>query len=193
MSKPFDFVAAIFRQAQDDATTRQPPFFCIMYKTCLLFLASCFLLSACKFNPNYQGKGAEFLQGVWEEVPVSYQDSLLQYTRHHFRFTCDSVYVTLETKAKVNYNPDSCFNDGIWKEYAKGNYVVNNDTLYILSTFTKSNYKQKLSGCYRIGQYLPIFAIKSRTANKVELQGLKQHVPVTLELKERIQCVPKPL
>lgn len=164
-----------------------------MYKICILFLFSGFLLAACKFNPNYQGRGSEFLQGVWEEVPVSYQDSLIQYTRHSFRFTCDSVYVTLETTAKANYYPDSCFNNGGWSEYAKGNYVIKNDTLYILSTFTNSNFKQKLSGCYRIGQYLPSFVIKKKAEERLELEGIQQHIPVTLQLKEKTTCVPKPL
>lgn len=151
------------------------------------------MLSGCKFNPNYQGKGTEFLQGIWEEEPVYYMDSLIQYTRHSFRFTCDSVYVTLETTAKANYYPDSCFNKGKWNEYAKGNYAIKDDTLFILSTFTKANYKQKLSGCYRIGQYLPKFVIKERGQNKLVLHGSQQHIPVTLKLKERIKCVPKPL
>ena len=164
-----------------------------MNKFFLVILVCCCCFSACKFNPNFQGSGAGYLQGIWEEVPVAYQDSLLQYTRHHFRFTCDSVYIMLETKAKVNYYPDSCFNDGSWREYAKGNYVMKDDTLFILSTFTHSDYKQKLSGCYRIGQYLPTFVVKKVEQEKIELQGLKQHIPLTLKLKQRIDCVPKPL
>lgn len=164
-----------------------------MQKLCfLLFIFSC-CFSACKFNPNFQGRGSDFIQGIWEEVPVSYQDSLLQYTRHTFKFTCDSVYVTLETHAKVNYYADSCFKSGTWKEYAKGNYVLQNDTLYILGTFTKENFKQKLSDCYRIGQYLPVFVISNKTANTLELRGLKQHVPLKLELKDKTSCVPQAL
>ncbi len=169
-----------------------------MQKSAFYLLVSCLLIvacifSACKFNPNYQGRGIDFMQGVWEEVPPPYKDSLMQYTLHKFKFTCDSVYLTLETHAKANYYADSCFNNGVWKEYAKGNYVVRNDTLYILSTFTKENFKQKLSGCYRIGQYLPIFVITKREANSLELQGLQQHVPVILQLKEKIKCDPQPL
>jgi len=159
---------------------------------CFLFLVLC-SLTACKFNPNYQGRGASFLQGVWEEEPVAYRDSLLQYTSHKVKFTCDSFYVTLETSARANYYEDSCFNKGKWKEYAKGVYVVRNDTLYMVGTFTKANYKQKLSGCYRIGQYLPVFLIKSTSPEQIELQGLQQHISVTLKLKEKINCVPQPL
>jgi hypothetical protein len=157
------------------------------------FLFFCLALSSCTFNPNIQGKGADNLQGVWEETPHPFRDSLLQYTSHHFKFTCDSFYVELSTRAKQNYYEDSCFNNGNWKEYAKGVYVVSHDTLYMLGTFTKSNYKQKLSGCYRIGQYLPVFLIKSSSSNNVELQGLQQHLPLTLKLKQKIVCNPKPL
>jgi len=156
------------------------------------FLFSC-LLSSCTFNPNIQGRGADAFQGVWEEEPTKLQDSLIQYTLHHFRFTCDSFYTELSTKAKQNYYEDRCFNNGSWKEYAKGTYVVSNDTLYLIGTFTKANYKQKLHGCYRIGQYLPVFLIKSTSPDKIELQGLQQHLPVTLRLKEKTVCNPKPL
>ncbi|WP_242689284.1 fumarate hydratase [Pedobacter sp. SYSU D00535] len=148
---------------------------------------------SCKFKPNYQERGTDFLQGLWEEEPVDFADSLLVYTKHHIKFTCDSFYVTLNTRAKVNYYADSCFNEGEWSEYAKGNYLVSNDTLYLLGTFTKSNYKQKLSGCYRIGQYLPVFLIKNTSSGKIELQHLQQNMPVTLKLKKRINCVPQPL
>lgn len=157
------------------------------------FLFFCLALSSCTFNPNIQGRGADALQGVWEEEPSKLKDSLIQYTSHHFKITCDSFYAELSTQAKQNYYEDSCFNNGSWKEYAKGTYVVSHDTLYLLGTFTKPNYKQKLHGCYRIGQYLPVFLIKSTSSDKIELQGLQQHLPVTLKLKEKIVCNPQPL
>ncbi|WP_207533676.1 fumarate hydratase [Desertivirga arenae] len=158
----------------------------------LFFIASAFL-SSCTFNPNVQGRGADVLQGVWDEQPYVFRDSLIQYTSHHFKFTCDSFYVVLSTRAKHNYYEDSCFNGGSWKEYAKGTYVVSRDTLYLLGTFTKSNYKQKLHDCYRIGQYIPVFLIKNTSSDKIELQSLQQHIPVTLKLKEKIICNPQPL
>ena len=161
----------------------------------LLVLLNVLVMSfySCTFNPNVQGRGSDFMQGVWDEEPLAYRDSLLQYTSHHFRFSCDSFYVTLKTEAKTNYYPDSCFNGGKWAEYAKGVYLVSNDTLYLAGTFTKDNYKQKLHGCYRIGQYLPVFLIKSTSPEKIELQSLQQHLPVTLKLKEKINCNPQPL
>ena len=160
----------------------------------LLALGSLFfVLTSCKFNPNLQGKGTVHLQGIWEEGGVVYQDDLLQYSRHKFRFTCDSVYATIQTFAKVNTNPDSCFNDGSWTEYAKGTYLTNNDTLIVTATFTKSNFKQKISGCYRIGQYLPAFIIRKSSPDSLYLESLQQHLPLKLALKERTACVQKPL
>jgi hypothetical protein len=159
---------------------------------CLIVLL-CFLFSSCKFNPNLQGKGVDSLQGAWKEVTMPFQKQLLQYTKHTFKFTCDSFYVTLQTTAKVNTYPDSCYNDGTWLEYAKGTYFSHNDTLILKGTFTKSNFKQKISGCYRIGAFDPVFLIKSNRNDSLILQNLQNHSPLILKLKERSTCVPKPL
>jgi len=157
-----------------------------------IFIAAS-LFSSCKFNPNLQGKGADFLQGEWREDSVLYRNELLQYTTHHFKFTCDSFYVTLNTTAETNYYPDSCFNGGEWTEYAKGLYAVRGDSVIISGTFTKSNFKQKISGCYRIGQYLETFIIKDRSAELISLESLNQHRPVQLSLKRRLTCIQKPI
>lgn len=158
-----------------------------------LFALILFPLSSCKFNPNLQGKGTESLQGVWEEDSAYYQNERLQYSKHQFRFTCDSVYLTIKTFAKVNTYPDSCFNNGEWIEYAKGTYLTQSDTLILNTTFTKSNFKQKISGCYRIGQYLPAYIILKNTGDSLYLQSLKQHLQIKLSLREKTQCVQKPL
>ena len=144
-------------------------------------------------NPNMQGYGSTFLQGEWQEDSVLYQDKLLEYTKHRFTFTCDSFYAHLDTYAKVNRHADSCYNGGHIQEYAKGRYVVSNDTLYLIGTFTKSNFKQKISGCYRIGQYIPSFLIKSQADEFIQLQNLQNNTSVRLELKKRLICTPKPL
>ena len=160
----------------------------------LIFLILCTAsLNSCKFNPNMQGKGRDDLQGLWEEGTVSYQNERLQYSKHQFRFSCDSVYVTIQTFAKVNNYPDSCFNNGNWTEYAKGVYETKKDTLLITATFTKSNFKQKISGCYRIGQYLPAFVIKKSIGDTLLLEGLLDHLPLNLLLKEKTLCIQKPL
>ena len=140
-----------------------------------------------------QGEGNASLQGIWEEGSVAYEKERLQYARHTYHFTCDSVYITINTTAKVNTYPDSCYNGGKWTEYAKGTYQTNNDTLMIRATFTWSNFKQKISGCYRTGQFLPAYIIRKNQADTLILDGLQDHLPITLIMKERIVCDPKPL
>ena len=162
----------------------------------LLFLLAFFIVSffaSCRMNPNLQGKGTDYLQGVWTEDSIAYRNELLQYTTHEFRFSCDSFYVTMKTFAKANTYPDTCYNNGQWTEYAKGVYSLKNDSLWISGTFTKSNFKQKISGCYRIGQYLETFIIKNRKSNSLELRSLKEHRPLQFNLKEKITCVQKPV
>lgn len=164
----------------------------IYFHTAFFFFLGA-LSTSCKFNPNLQGQGTDYLQGVWNEEEAAYQDKLLQYTKHHIKFTCDSVYITFQTHSKTNIYPDSCFNNGIWNEYAKGTYIVVKDTLYITSTFTKPNFKQKLSGCYRIGQYLDKFVIKGHTQNSLLIENIQHHLPINLSLEKKIVCQPKPL
>lgn len=160
----------------------------------LLFAALFILcLGACKFNPNYQGKGSAMVQGEWAEEPPAYRDSLLQYTSHNFLFSCDSFFVTLNTQAKTNTYPDSCFKGGNWSEYARGTYSQSRDTIYLDGTFTKSNWKQKISGCYRVGRYLESLIIEKSAGDTLYLRSLSQHIPVKLVLKKRIICQPKPL
>src|SRR6476661_9403340 len=152
-----------------------------------LFCFLALLVSACKFNPNIQGPGTEVAQGIWEEGKVPYEDRLLTSTRHEYKFTCDSFYVTFRTKSKVNIYPDSCYNGGNWTEYVRGTYEQRHDTLYLAGTFTKSNFKQKISGCYRIGQYLNALVLKKSTDSVLVFDDLQQHTPLTLKLKKRIK------
>lgn len=159
---------------------------------CFIILGAA-ALNSCRFNENLQGKGRDDLQGIWEEGTVAYQNERLQYSKHQFRFSCDSVYVTIKTFAKVNTYPDSCFNNGNWTEYAKGVYETKKDTLLITATFTKPDFKQKISGCYRTGQYLRAFVIRKSNADTLYLEGLQDHLPLDLILKERTICVQKPL
>ncbi len=166
-----------------------------MVKNANIFFFVIFMitLGSCKFNPNLQGKGTESIQGIWEEDSVDFQKEKLQYSTHQFRFSCDSVYLTIKTFAKVNTYPDSCFNNGSWTEYAKGTYLTNGDTLMLTTTFTKSNFKQKISGCYRIGQYLPAYVMRKNTGDNLYLESLKQHSNIKLSLREKTVCIQKPL
>lgn len=162
-----------------------------IFKT-LTFLSVIFILS-CKRNQNLQERGSDFMQGVWEESHVAYQDQLLQYTKHRIKITCDSVYVTMDTYTKANTFTDSCFNNGHFTEYAKGLYAIKKDTIFFSGTFTKANFKQKISGCYRTGEYLTAFAFKLKGADSLQLVGKMNQLPITLIRKEKITCIPKPI
>jgi len=157
---------------------------------CLLLLC-CF--AGCTRLPDIQGRGYEAFQGVWDQDSVENEDKLLNYTNHHFRITCDSFYVNLITHSKANYYSDSCFNNGIWKEYAKGIYAVRNDSLFLVGTYTKENYRQKISGCYQIGQYIKSFKILEMKKEKVVLESTDNQRIINLFLKEVVICVPKAL
>ena len=165
--------------------------FTFKYFACLLFLIG--IAAACKPLPNVQGKGEVFMQGLWNEDSVANSAQLLNYTQHKFKFTCDSFYVELVTHSKVNYYADSCFNKGVWKEYAKGVYEVRHDSLFLEGTYTKANYKQKVSGCYQIGRYLKTFYVRSKTAENLLLESTNDQRECTLVLKEKIICTPKSL
>ena len=151
------------------------------------------LTLSCTRLPNIQGNGEAVLQGVWNQDSVASADKLLNYTQHKFKFSCDSFYVDLTTHSKVNYYEEACYNQGIWKEYAKGTYVVSADTLFLTGTFTKENYKQKVSGCYRNGRYLSKFKIKSTTETSLVLEGINDQKECALVLKEKVNCSPKEL
>jgi hypothetical protein len=62
-----------------------------MGKGFILFLLASVLLVACRFNPNYQGKGANRIQGQWEEVPQAikmnyYNTPNINFALHAIRF-----------------------------------------------------------------------------------------------------------
>jgi hypothetical protein len=162
-------------------------------KVYLIALWSVFTLAACKRIPNMQGKGLSSIQGIWNEDKIEHADQLLNYTQQKFKFTCDSFYVDLTTHSKVNYYEDSCYNKGIWKEYAKGTYQVKNDSLFLEGTYTKSNFKQKTSGCFQIGRFLKTFHIKAIKPDSLVLDNITDQRQSTLVLKEHINCVPQPL
>lgn len=162
------------------------------YSLYLIPFAFCLFFS-CSRLPDVQGKGETFLQGVWNQDSIANKAQLQNYTQHHFKFSCDSFYVNYTTHARVNYYEEECFNNGIWKEYAKGTYQLRNDTLILVGDFTKENYKQKVSGCYRNGHFISSFKVKSWDAEKLALESLSDQTEVTLNLKEKITCVPKVL
>jgi hypothetical protein len=157
-----------------------------------LILLLC-VFTSCRRLPDVQGEGEAFLQGIWNQDSIANADKLLNYTQHKFKFTCDSFYVDLTTHSKVNYYTDSCFNGGVWKEYAKGVYKVRGDSLFLSGTYTKANYKQKVSGCYQIGRYEKAFYIRSSEPEQLNLVSIGNQRDCNLLLKERIVCKPKAL
>lgn len=148
----------------------------------------------CQRLPNIQGVGTSELQGIWtQDSSMAVSKKLLNYNVHEFKFTCDSFYVTVTTHATANYYSDSCFNNGIWTEYAKGVYALVKDTLVLEGTYTKENFKQKVSGCFNIGQYRQNFLIKSTDKHRLVFENVGNHMECILDLKKSIVCVPKPL
>ena len=159
----------------------------------LIILCSLMAFLSCERRPNVQGNGETFLQGVWNQDSIANSSTLMNYTQHHLKFTFDSFYVDITSHSKVNYYEDPCYNNGVWKEYAKGVYEVRKDSLFLLGTYTKSNYKQKVSGCYTIGIYRKSFLIKSSGSQHLSLQSLSDQRDVNLVLKQKITCVPQQL
>lgn len=164
--------------------------------TCPIFLLGmcfAFMAASCRLRPNIQGEGAPYLQGVWKQDSVPQQDRLLTYSLYGMRFTCDSVYLTIDTYNRAPNVADSCMGNGHWKEYARGVYIVRNDSLMIEADFTYSNGKQKLSGCFRRGQFLPKFVVERYTADSLYLRSEYTNLSIQLHKTQAITCVPKPL
>jgi hypothetical protein len=157
----------------------------------VLLISALIFLSSCKFNSNYQKLGEPNLQGTWIQETVPYQDELLNYSLHEFRFSCDSVYIKIKSFAKQPIIVDSCYNNGEWAEYARGLYVIRNDSLLIEATYTYENGKQKLKGCYHIGQYLPRLQIKNQSADSLYLEVRNSHIPINLRKTKTTTCIPK--
>ncbi|MGY4383529.1 hypothetical protein ACVWYN_000548 [Pedobacter sp. UYP24] len=164
-----------------------------MPKLLIVFLLIICIITSCKRLPDIQGKGASFFQGVWTQDSIENLNTLLSFTQHKLKISCDSFYVDLITHSKVNYYSDSCFNNGVWREYAKGTYEVKNDTIFLTGTFTKQNYKQKISGCFQIGQYIKSFKVLKSEKDKLKLESTDNQRIISLTLKEHILCIPKAL
>lgn len=150
-----------------------------------------FIFAACQRHSDMQDEGASYLQGVWVQDSIPHQDQLLNYTLHEFRFTCDSVYTTMRVHATTKTMPDSCFKNGQWTEYAKAVYVVRGDSLIAEGVYTRDNWKQRISGCYKQGQYLPRFKVVHYTPDSLVLQNRFDSRPMTLRKTADITCVPK--
>lgn len=157
----------------------------------LIFCMLVLTLASCERNSDMQGEGELFLQGSWISESVPSHDELLRYELIDFRFNCDSVYVKIKTISRAKMNVDSCYGNGEWNEYARGIYAVRGDSLLVQATYTHENWRQKLTGCHHIGQYLPRFKIVKQTADSLFLENRFSHNAVSLRKTATTTCVPQ--
>lgn len=159
----------------------------------MALLAVLSILWGCSRLPNVQGEGDPLFQGVWVQDLSADTSGRLSYTSHQIKFTCDSFYLSLVTYSKVNYYEEVCFNNGVWKEYAKGTYKFSGDTLSLSGVFTKANFKQKISGCYRNGRYFHQFLVQKKSDSTLAFNGIQEKSQFVINKKDHIDCVPQPL
>lgn len=158
---------------------------------CYLLL---FVFSSCWMNPNMQNPGVTGLQGEWQQDTVFMQKQLVTYSLYHFRFSCDSFFMSIKTFSKVNYGADTCMNSGRWTEYTRGHYEQRNDTLFLKGQFCNPNYTIKEdAGCFRIGNYEEFFKINKKTDSLIQLSSTSSVIPITARLIKRTACTIKPL
>lgn len=158
----------------------------------LIILTLCFAISSsCTRLPDIQGTGSPTVQGVWEQQDLD--TALETYTKHKFKFSCDSFYLEMEIKNKLHYFADTCSNDGKRIEYAKGIYVLKEDSLFLNGVYTKENYKQKISGCFNIGSYRHNFLVLGIADGNMNIRDLSNNVEGKLLRTATFECVPQPL
>lgn len=165
-----------------------------MQKLSFAFFLFAFSLSSCWMNPDTQKPGVRELQGEWQQDTVPMQKQLLTYSLYHFRFSCDSFFISIKTFSKVNYGADSCMRSGQWTEYTRGNYGQRNDTLFLKGQFCNSDYTIKdNTGCFRSGNYEEIFKINKLTDSVLQLSSTTDVIPTSARLIKHTTCHVKPL
>ena len=170
----------------------QKPFSFRLLPFALILMA--FGLTSCKSNPDLQGKGEVYLQGEWQQDSVSNEKQLLQYSIYHFRFSCDSFFVQINSFSKVNNGADTCMNAGHWSEYIKGTYKQQNDTLQMKGQFCNAdNTLKQEGGCFRSGIYEESFKISKKTDSLIQFSSTSSVLPINAHLINRTTCNPKPL
>lgn len=165
-----------------------------MYKLTFALLASTFVLSSCWMNPDTQKPGVKGLQGEWQQLSNPVQQQLITYSLYHFRFSCDSFFVSIKTFSKVNYGADSCMKNGQWTEYTRGVYAQRNDTLFLKGQFCNPDYTIKETpGCFRMGVYEEVFKTHKVKDSLLQLSSTSAIVPLNVQLIKRAACHIKPL
>ena len=151
----------------------------------LITLGMLLHFTSCQRHSDMQSEGIQTFQGVWKEQIDSNKNKLLNYTVHEFKFICDSVYVTMDVHAKTKTIADSCYKNGNWQEFAKAVYVQRGDSILAEGVYTKEDGKQKISGCYKNGQYLPRFKLIYNSSDSIVLQNKFESRPLILKKSKR--------
>jgi hypothetical protein len=152
------------------------------------------LCYGCWFNPNTQGRGEVYLQGEWKQDSVPNQKQLLEYSIYHFKFSCDSFFMQINSFSKVNNGPDTCMRSGHWSEYIKGTYRQSNDTLRLKGQFCNADYTLKNEGgCFSSGIYEELFKVGKKTDSVIQFSSTSNVIPIIAHLIKHTTCNPKPL
>ncbi len=161
----------------------------------LPLLALAFLLaSGCSMNPNLQGRGADYLQGEWQQDSIPGKEKLITYSSSNFKFDCDSFYLAISSVSKVNNGADSCMNEGRWTEYVRGTYQQQGDTVLLHGFFYDAKGKLKEANtCFRHGPYNELFNVTNKSDSALTFSSTSVVLPIKLRLIKRTSCTPKPL
>jgi len=159
-----------------------------------LLVLTILLQTACKFNPDIQTPGENYLQGEWRQDSVTMQQQLVNYSLYNLKFNCDSFFVSIKTFSKADAGADSCTRNGQWTEYAKGVYEQRNDTLHVRGLFCNADYSYKdPTGCFRSGIYEERFKVSKVTDSVYLFNPTSGVIPFKAKLIKRNTCTPKPL
>lgn len=161
-----------------------------MMKYLIIAIVFCFLMG-CRSNGKLQPVGDNRLQGTWQEQNSEVKDSLIDGEYANLRLSCDSFYLILDVFSKENVRGDTCYGNGKWKEYAKGTYIIKDDTLALMGAYTKANFKQKISGCHRINYLNNYYVIRSIDDKQMILSDVRGHGNFILNRTATTTCTPK--
>jgi hypothetical protein len=167
----------------------QKPF--AFYLSALTLLLS---ISACWPNPNTQTGGQDYLQGEWQQDSVPAQKQLVCYALHHFRFSCDSFFMTINYYSKVNYGADSCMKSGHWVQYTRGHYEQRNDTIFLKGQYCNPDFTiRETPACTGMGVYAEIFKVAKKAGANIQLSSTSSVISINARLVKKTSCSIKPL
>lgn len=152
------------------------------------------LMCSCSFNPNLQGKGENYIQGVWQQDSSAVQLKLITASNYHIKFDCDSFYLQINNISRVKTGTDTCIKNGRYAEYVRGTYYHRHDTLLLKGQFCNPDYSLKATAdCFRAGPYDEFFKVGKKSDTLIELSGTSNVIPINLHRTKQTVCIPKPL